>query len=79
LFGLRTRRRNLQPVIAASGAECSGTLKIDGKEVQTIRMERSMPMLLQWDESFDIGSDTSTGVVVTCRHQEARGRASRRG
>jgi len=25
-------------------------------------MEHTLPMILQWDESFDIGSDTLTGV-----------------
>ncbi|MEZ6073579.1 MAG: arylsulfatase [Pirellulales bacterium] len=40
----------------------TGTLKVDGKEVQTIKMERTIPIILQWDESFDIGSDTITGV-----------------
>jgi arylsulfatase len=25
-------------------------------------MEKTPPMILQWDESFDIGSDTLTGV-----------------
>jgi arylsulfatase len=25
-------------------------------------MDRTLPMILQWDESFDIGSDTLTGV-----------------
>ena len=25
-------------------------------------MEKTIPMILQWDESFDIGSDTLTGV-----------------
>jgi arylsulfatase len=25
-------------------------------------MERTLPMILQWDESFDIASDTLTGV-----------------
>ena len=39
-----------------------GTLKVDGKEVATQTMEHTMPMILQWDESFDIGSDTLTGV-----------------
>ena len=39
-----------------------GTLKVDGKEVATKKMERTLPMILQWDESFDIGSDTLTGV-----------------
>ncbi|MFO0858999.1 MAG: arylsulfatase [Phycisphaerales bacterium] len=39
-----------------------GTLKVDGKEVATQRMEHTVPLILQWDESFDIGSDTLTGV-----------------
>ena len=37
-------------------------MKVDGKEVKTIKMERTIPIILQWDESFDIGSDTLTGV-----------------
>jgi arylsulfatase A-like enzyme len=40
----------------------TGTLKVDGKVVQTQKLERTLPMILQWDESFDIGSDTLTGV-----------------
>ncbi len=40
----------------------TGTLKVDGKAVQTITMPHTLPMILQWDESFDIGSDTLTGV-----------------
>jgi arylsulfatase len=39
-----------------------GTLKVDGKEVATKRMERTLPIILQWDEAFDVGSDTLTGV-----------------
>jgi len=39
-----------------------GTLKVDGKHVATQTMEHTLPMILQWDESFDIGSDTLTGV-----------------
>ncbi len=39
-----------------------GTLKVDGKVVATQEMKRTLPMILQWDESFDIGSDTLTGV-----------------
>ena len=35
---------------------------MDGKEVATQKMEHTLPMILQWDESFDIGSDTLTGV-----------------
>ena len=44
------------------GRPGTGTLKVDGKVVQTIKMKRTLPMILQWDESFDIGSDTLTGV-----------------
>ena len=39
-----------------------GTLSVDGQVVATKRMEKTLPMILQWDESFDIGSDTLTGV-----------------
>jgi len=39
-----------------------GTLKVDGKVVATKEMKKTLPMILQWDESFDIGSDTLTGV-----------------
>jgi arylsulfatase len=39
-----------------------GTLKVDGREVATQKMERTLPLILQWDESFDIGSDTGTPV-----------------
>jgi hypothetical protein len=31
-------------------------------EVSTQKLEHTLPMILQWDESFDIGSDTLTGV-----------------
>ncbi|MEJ2311475.1 MAG: arylsulfatase [Gemmatimonadales bacterium] len=40
----------------------TGTLKVDGKVVATKKMEKTLPMILQWDESFDIGWDTLTGV-----------------
>ena len=35
---------------------------LSGKVVDTKKMEKTLPMILQWDESFDIGSDTLTGV-----------------
>jgi arylsulfatase len=44
------------------GRPGTGVLKVDGKEVATKKMEKTLPMILQWDESFDIGSDTLTGV-----------------
>jgi hypothetical protein len=40
----------------------TGTLKVDGKVLATKRMEKTIPIILQWDESFDIGSDTITGI-----------------
>ena len=47
------------------GRSGTGTLSVDGKVVATQTMERTLPMILQWDESFDIGSDTLTGVDDT--------------
>ncbi len=44
------------------GRSGTGTLIVDGKAVQTVKMEHTLPMILQWDEAFDIGSDTLTGV-----------------
>ncbi len=40
----------------------TGTLKVDGQVVDSKEMKKTLPMILQWDESFDIGSDTLTGV-----------------
>ena len=44
------------------GQSGTGTLIVDGKEVQSIKLPHTLPMILQWDESFDVGSDTLTGV-----------------
>jgi hypothetical protein len=40
----------------------TGTLLVDGKVVATQQMEHTIPLLLQLDESLDVGSDTLTGV-----------------
>jgi len=40
----------------------TGVLKVDGKEVSTQKMDHSIPFILQFDESLDVGSDTLTGV-----------------
>jgi len=40
----------------------TGVLKIDGTEVATQKMEHTIPFILQFDESLDVGSDTLTGV-----------------
>ena len=39
-----------------------GTLKVDGKAVDEQKMEHTIPFILEWDESFDIGSDTGSPV-----------------
>jgi arylsulfatase len=44
------------------GRPGTGTLKVDGKVVETKKMDKTLPMILQWDESFDVGSDSITGV-----------------
>ncbi|MBL8886835.1 MAG: arylsulfatase [Phycisphaerales bacterium] len=48
--------------LSGLGRGGTGTLRVDGKDVMTKKMEKTLPMILQWDESFDIGSDTLTGV-----------------
>jgi arylsulfatase len=40
----------------------AGTLKVDDKVVASQRMDRSIPIILQWDEAFDVGVDTATPV-----------------
>ncbi|MBL0381681.1 MAG: arylsulfatase [Desulfofustis sp. PB-SRB1] len=44
------------------GRPGTGTLKVNGAVVATKKMDKTLPMILQWDESFDIGIDTLTGV-----------------
>jgi arylsulfatase len=44
------------------GRSGTGILKVDGKAVVTKTMERTIPLIMQWDETFDIGSDTGTPV-----------------
>ena len=40
----------------------TGVLKVDGKVVDTQKMEHTVPFILQWDETFDVGADTGTPV-----------------
>jgi arylsulfatase A-like enzyme len=39
-----------------------GIIKVDGKEVDNHRIERTTPFIFQWDETFDVGMDTGTPV-----------------
>ena len=48
--------------LSGLGRSGTGVLRVDGKAVATQKMERTLPMILQWDESFDVGADTLTGV-----------------
>ena len=48
--------------LSGIGRGGTGVLKVDGKPVASQKMERTLPLILQWDETFDIGSDTGTPV-----------------
>jgi hypothetical protein len=48
--------------ISGIGRGGTGTLSVDGRVVATQAMEHTIPLTLPWDETFDIGSDTGTGV-----------------
>jgi arylsulfatase A-like enzyme len=58
-LGTGTLKYNNMSGLAQPG---TGTLKVDGTVVDTKEMKKTLPMILQWDEAFDIGSDTLTGV-----------------
>jgi arylsulfatase A-like enzyme len=47
------------PGVAKGG---SGVLKVDGSEVRTLSIPKTIPFLIPPDETFDIGGDTRTGV-----------------
>ena len=40
----------------------TGTLTVDGEVVATKTIENTIPMLMQWCESFDVGADTGSPV-----------------
>ena len=48
--------------LSGIGQSGTGVFKVDGKEVATQKLEHTLPFVLQWDETFDIGSDTGTPV-----------------
>ena len=58
-LGVGTLAYNNMSGLAQPG---TGTLKVDGTVVDTKKMPKTLPMILQWDEAFDVGSDTLTGV-----------------
>ena len=48
--------------LSGIGRPGTGTLKVDGKVVSTQTVERTIPLMLPIDETFDIGSKTGTPV-----------------
>jgi len=58
-LGFATLAFNNMSGIGRSG---SGALKVDGQVVATHTMERTIPLILPIDETFDIGADTGTPV-----------------
>jgi len=48
--------------VSGIGRPGTGTLTIDGKVVSTQTMERTIPLVLPIDETFDIGSKTGTPI-----------------
>jgi arylsulfatase A-like enzyme len=48
--------------VSGIGRGGTGVLKIDGKVVATQSMEHTIPLIMQWDENFDVGADTGTPV-----------------
>jgi arylsulfatase len=48
--------------VSGIGRGGTGVLKVDGREVARQYLEHTMPLLMQFDENFDIGADTGTGV-----------------
>jgi arylsulfatase len=47
------------PGVAKGG---TGVLKVDGSEIRTLQIPKTIPFLIPPDETFDIGGDTRTGV-----------------
>ena len=48
--------------LSGIGRSGTGTLKVDGKAIATKTLERTVPLVLPWDETFDVGADTGTPV-----------------
>ena len=48
--------------LSGIGRSGTGVLKVDGQAVATQKMERTIPLILQWDENLDVGADTGTPV-----------------
>src|SRR5262249_35158776 len=49
--------------VSGIGQGGTGTLTVDGKVVSTQKMEHTIPIIMQFDETFDVGADTGTPVA----------------
>jgi arylsulfatase len=49
--------------LSGIGRSGAGTLSVDGKVVATETLERTIPLILPWDETFDIGSKTGSPIA----------------
>ena len=58
-LGMGTLAYNNMSGIGQGG---TGVLKVDGTAVATQTMPHTLPLILQWDENFDVGADTGTPV-----------------
>lgn len=52
----------MDPQGMAVGRGGTGTLSVNGAEVAQRSLPKTMPFILQWDETFDIGLDTGSSV-----------------
>jgi arylsulfatase A-like enzyme len=59
-LGLATLAFNSTSGIGRGG---TGVLKVDGQEVARRTVEQTIPLIMQWDENFDVGADTGTPVA----------------
>ncbi len=48
--------------VSGIGRGGTGVLKVDGQEVARRTIPHTIPLIMQWDENFDIGADTGTPV-----------------
>jgi hypothetical protein len=48
--------------LSGIGRSGTGVLKVNGQAKATQKMEHTIPLILQWDENFDVGADTGTPV-----------------
>jgi len=48
--------------VSGIGRGGTGVLRVDGQEVARQSIAHTIPLIMQWDENFDIGADTGTPV-----------------